>query len=93
MNTQISPVGSESSLCDQCVTKGPSFLHANIEDYDQTVDIYTALTHLRIGLRAYGVSGIYERHGNATVPKTYEAVTMYSARSRTSTCSKFGSNL
>ena len=38
--TQISlgirPVWSESSLCAQWVAKGPSFLHADSEDSDQT---------------------------------------------------------
>ena len=38
--TQISlgirPVWSESSLCTQWVAKGPSFLHADSEDTDQT---------------------------------------------------------
>ena len=38
--TQISlgirPVRSESSLCAQWVAKGPSFLHADSEDSDQT---------------------------------------------------------
>ena len=38
--TQISlcihPVWSESSLCTQWVAKGPSFLHADSEDSDQT---------------------------------------------------------
>ena len=32
----IRPVWSESSLCDQCVAKGPSFLHVDSEDSDQT---------------------------------------------------------
>ena len=38
--TQISlgicPVWSESSLCAQCVAKDPSFLHADVEDSDQS---------------------------------------------------------
>ena len=32
----IRPVWSESSLCPQWVAKGPSFLHADSEDSDQT---------------------------------------------------------
>ena len=32
----IRPVWSESSLCAQWVAKGPSFLHSNSEDSDQT---------------------------------------------------------
>ena len=34
--TQISPGGSESSLCDQWVATDPTFLHADSEDSDQT---------------------------------------------------------
>ena len=34
--TQIRLGGSESSLCAQCVAKGPNFLHADSEDSDQT---------------------------------------------------------
>ena len=33
---QIRPVWSESSLCAQWVAKGPSFLHADSEDSEQT---------------------------------------------------------
>ena len=40
MKTQISlgihPDWSESSLCTQWVAKDPSFLHSDLEDYDQT---------------------------------------------------------
>ena len=32
----IRPVWSESSLCAQWVAKGPSFLHADSEESDQT---------------------------------------------------------
>ena len=36
VSLDIRPVWSESSLCTQCVAKGPSFLHADSEDSDQT---------------------------------------------------------
>ena len=37
INLGIRPVWSESSLCAQWVVKGPVFLHADNEDFDQTV--------------------------------------------------------
>ena len=36
INLGIRPVWQESSLCAQWVAKGPSFLHADSEDSDQT---------------------------------------------------------
>ena len=36
ISLDIRPVWSESSLCAQWVAKGPRFLHADSEDYDQT---------------------------------------------------------
>ena len=55
INLDIRPVWSESPLCAQWVAKGPSFLHADSEDFDQTgrmprlIWVFAGRTHSFVG--------------------------------------------
>ena len=69
----IRPVWSESSLCAQWVAKGPSFLHADSEDSDQTG---------RIGCPGWSESSLGAHslcwfcHETAQILKCFVAITL-----------------
>ena len=89
-NTQISlgicPVWSESSLCAQWVAKDPRFLHADIEDSDQTgrmprlIWVFAGHTVALLVLSQGGSydsikSNIYIQKENETLRRLNEALT------------------